>query len=64
MNFHRTYCVIYESVKNELKGVGKAVSGLYYLINQPVSVVIKERESEIKGERSTVKEKKAKIAQQ
>lgn len=39
--FHDNYCMIHDKVSNEVKGIGRCEHGLYYLINEPVNVILK-----------------------
>lgn len=41
VEFHKSYCVILDPDNSKIKGIGKAVSGLYYLVNAEMSKIMK-----------------------
>lgn len=40
MVFHPQHCIIQDSMTSRVRGVGKAVKGVYYLINEPLNIMI------------------------
>lgn len=53
VTFLPTYCVIEDIVSGALKGVGKAVKGIYYLIDRPMSIILSELRSGILQQKTT-----------
>lgn len=41
VTFHSSFCIIQDSDTSIVKGVGKAVNGLYYLLNESIKEVLK-----------------------